>query len=1088
MKSLVRWAVDNTPAMNVALIALLVAGTWCMASMQREFWPYYVLDEIEIRVAYPGASPEDIEEAICEKIESAVASIYGIDEINATASEGSGGVRLVLDSGVSQSDVQQILGDVRAAVDQIPSFPLLAEAPVISQRIPNSTAIQIGLIGPDSESIASAIELRLTAERIRDDLLRLASISQIELLGVPEFQIDVELREETLRQYGLTLSDVAQIIREENVEIPGGTLRSASQEILLRGSNRSNVGSEIAKLPIINTPGGLTLRLNELGTVRDAFSDATAISRINGHPGIAISVNTTQSEDLLEVGRDVYAYLDNAKLPDGYSMVAYRDRSDDVRDRLSLMLKNGWQGLLLVFILLALFLEMRLAFWVAMGIPIAVCGAGIVMYFTGQTLNLTSLFAFLIALGIVVDDAIVVGENIYVHRSLGKDYRQAAIDGTLEVMPSVVVSVSTTVIAFLPLMFVTGQLGRFTTVLPLAVIAMLIVSLVESVTVLPSHLAHQSNLFLTFVGWLLTPLRFVVVLFGFLNQRFSMLLDVFIERLYLPALSRSLANPALVIATAIGLLVVSTGIVRSGRVPFVVIPKVDSNVLSVLIAYPNGTPASVTDEATRRIESTLSEVNKELAEQGASDRADGVVLAMHRAVGFGASSTGDVSTGSHVGSVTVSLIDSGMRRVSAKEIINRWRKRAGEFPGTDVLVFGTGPRGPAAAPIEVTLLAGSDDIAELQNAVAQVSNRLGEYPGVFDVTAGSKPGKYEYRLKIKDQARSMGVSLAGLSQTVRSAYYGDEVMRLQRDRHEVELRVRYPSDQRDSLADFRQIRHRTPEGHVFPITELADVEVARTDSLIYRTDQMRAITIAADVDEEQANAMNIVSDLKTAFVPQLVERFPNVNVRWRGQQEQTDESMWSIILGFALVIGAMYLLLTIEFKSYVQPVLVLSIIPFGFIGAIAGHLWMQLPLTLFSIYGLIALSGIVVNDSIVLIDFINIRLRDGLSIQHAVLDGGRRRFRPVILTSITTIAGVLPILLETQRQALVLIPMATSLAFGLMFATVIVLILAPTLLFLTQRFSSVTNPGSGPAYSDSHTGEAMDGDCLGEFSGFHIQG
>ncbi|MGB4737610.1 MAG: efflux RND transporter permease subunit, partial [Fuerstiella sp.] len=341
MKSMVRWAVDNTPAMNVAMIALLAAGTWCMASMQREFWPYYVLDEIEIRVAYPGASPEDIEEAICEKIESAVASIYGIDEINATASEGSGSVRLILDSGVSQSDVQQILGDVRAAVDQIPSFPLLAEAPVISQRIPNSTAIQIGLIGPDSDSISSAIELRRTAERVRDDLLRLASISQVELLGVPEFQIDVELREETLRQYGLTLSDVAQIIREENVEIPGGTLRSASQEILLRGSNRSSIGSEIARLPIINTPGGLTLRLNELGTVRDAFSDATAISRINGHPGIAISVNTTQSEDLLEVGRDVYSYLDNAKLPDGYSMVAYRDRSDDVRDRLSLMLKNG---------------------------------------------------------------------------------------------------------------------------------------------------------------------------------------------------------------------------------------------------------------------------------------------------------------------------------------------------------------------------------------------------------------------------------------------------------------------------------------------------------------------------------------------------------------------------------------------------------------------------------------------------------------------------------------------------------------------------------------------------------------------------
>ncbi|MEM9367572.1 MAG: efflux RND transporter permease subunit [Planctomycetota bacterium] len=1063
MKSIVRWAVGNTPAMNVALIALLAAGTWCMASMQREFWPYYDLDEIEIRVAYPGASPEDVEEAICEKIESAVASIHGIDEINATASEGSGNVRLVLDASVSQNDVQQILGEVRAAVDQIPSFPLLAEAPLIRQRVPNTTAIQIGVTGPDADSIASAMELRRVAERVRDDLLRHESISQVELLGVPEFQMDVELREDTLRQYGLTLSDVAQTIREENVEIPGGTLRSASQEILLRGSNRSNVGAGIAQLPIINTASGLTLRLSDLGTVRDAFSDSTAISRINGRPGIAISINTTQTEDLLEVGRDVYAYLETAVLPDGYSMVAYRDRSDDVRDRLSLMLKNGWQGLLLVFILLALFLEMRLAYWVAMGIPIAICGAGVLMYFTGQTLNLTSLFAFLIALGIVVDDAIVIGENIYVHRSLGKDYRSAAIDGTLEVMPSVIVSVTTTVIAFLPLLFVTGRLGRFTTVLPLAVIAMLVVSLVESVTILPSHLAHRRNLFLSFVGWLLTPLHFVAALFRLLNGRLSYLLDGFIERCYVPILARSLVNPALVIALAMGLLVVSAGIVRSGLVPFVVLPRVDSNVLSVLLAYPNGTPASVTDEATKRIETALAEVSRELAEEGASDREDGLILATHRAAGFGASSTGDVSTGSHVGSITVSLIDSGMRTVSANEIIDRWRKRAGEFPGTDVLVFGTGPRGPAAAPIEVTLLAGSDDIADLRGAVVRTSDRLNEYPGVFDVTAGSKPGKYEYRLKIRDQARSMGVSLAELSQTVRSAYYGDEVMRLQRDRHEVELRVRYPGDQRDSLADFRQIRHRTSDGHIFPITELADIEVARTDSLIYRTDQMRAITISADIDEQQTNAMNIVTDLKESFIPSLLEAFPSVRVRWRGQQEQTDESMWSILLGFVMVMVAMYLLLTIEFKSYVQPVLVLSIIPFGFIGAIAGHLWMQLPLTLFSIYGLIALSGIVINDSIVLIDFINMRLREGLPVQRAILDAGRRRFRPVILTSITTIAGVLPILLETQRQALVLIPMATSLAFGLVFATAVVLILAPTLLFATQQVSQVAGVPQSPS-------------------------
>lgn len=1026
-----------------------------MASMQREFWPYYDLDEIEVRVAYCGASPDEVEEAICEKIEAAVSSISGLETIYSTATEGSGQVRLELHADVDKADVQRILGEVQAAVNQIPSFPALAEAPVVRQRVPNSTAIQVGIIGPDDDSIEAALRLRRIAENIRDELLAYPSMSQVELQGVPSFQIDVEVSEEALRKYRLSLSQIAEILREENLEMPGGTLRTDSQEILLVGSNRSSAGREIAEIPL-TLPNGVVIELGELGTVRDEFSDDTSISRMNGRPAIALSVNTTQTEDLLEVGRDVYAYLDTKQLPVGYSMVAYRDRSDDVQDRLSLMITNGWQGLVLVFVLLALFLELRLAFWVAMGIPLSLLGACIVMYFTGQTLNLTSLFAFLIALGIVVDDAIVVGENIYVHRSMGKCFPQAAIDGTLEVMPSVVTSVITTVIAFLPMMFVTGNLGRFTTVLPLAVIAMLLISLGECVTILPSHLAHRDNLFLQFLSWLLTPMRFVACGLAWMNQHVGRMLDSFVERVYLPSLRWSLRNSATVVALAVGLLVVSAGVVRSGKVPFVVLPRIDSNVLMLMIAYPNGTPASVTDAATRRLEAALDEVNQQTINEALTDREEGVVIAMHRAVGHGASSTGEVSSGSHVGSITVSLIDSGYREISAQEIVTRWRKAAGDFPGTEVLYFSTGPRGPAAAPIEFSLLASSEDLDRLEAAVDRCTERLAEYPGVFDITAGSKPGKYEYRLKIKDKARQLGVTLGEVSRTVRAAYYGEEAMRLQRGRHEVELRVRYPREQRRSLADFRQLRHRTSDGIERPLTELVDIEVGRSASIIRRIDQKRSITISADVDEDSANAFDISSDLQASFLAELQAEFPEVTIRWGGQRQQTNESMLSMLYGFVFVIVGMYLLLTIEFKSYIQPLLVLTIIPFGCIGAIAGHFVMGLSLTLFSVYGLVALAGVVVNDSIVLIDFINRRIADGLPLEDALLDAGRRRFRPVVLTSVTTIAGMLPILLETSRQALVLIPMATSLAFGLMLATVLVLILAPTFYLVSRRLAPGT--------------------------------
>ncbi len=1056
MKSLVRWSVDNAPAINTLVVAVLVLGGYCAVSMQREFWPYSNLDLVQVSVVYQGASPEEIEESICQRVEESVRSIDGVRRITSLAREGSGTISIELDADVNETDVQEILAEVRSRVDNIPSFPALSEEAEVARQQPRTTALQVGVVGPDDDSVESQLALRDFAERIRSELLLLPEVSQAEIVGAPVFQMDVEIAEETLRRYNLTLTQVADVIRNENIEIPSGTLRTQSQDILLRGSNRQTSGESIADIPLITQANGIVLTVGDLGNVRDEFTDDSAISRINGRPGLAVQIDTTSTEDIVHVGKAVHRFVNEYAAPDGYELLCFRDRTDDVEARLMLLVKNGWQGLLLVFLLLMLFLESRLALWVSMGIPLSFAGACIVMYYTGQTFNMTSLFAFLIALGIVVDDAIVIGENIYVHRQMGKDLRQAAIDGTLEVMPSVVTSVLTTVIAFLPMMFMTGRLARFTEVLPFAVIAILLFSLIEALTVLPSHLAHGDGPGMGFVKWLLGPFKLLGVAVTKLNELFGRGLERFIEGIYLPMLRLAMRFPAMVVSISLALLLVTWGVVRSGIVPYIILPQIDSNFCTVVIAYPDGTPERMAEEATRRLEEAIYKINQQSIDEGRTEKQEGVVEAVHRSVGYGANTYGAVSSGSHVGSLTVQLVDTAFRDFTSQEIVQRWRKLAGNFRGVDFVSFGSGPRGIAAPPVEFSLLARSEDIPQLEAAVDKCVARLEEYPGVHDVTAGGRPGKWEYRLTVKEEAKAMGVSLAEISRTVRAAYYGEEAMRLQRGRHEVQLRVRYPRQERESLANFDEMQIRTADGAERPLTELAKITTARSYSMIHRLDQMRSITITADVDESSANAFLITKDLEATLMPELAADYPNLRVLWEGQQEQTNESMNSMLLGFIAVLVAMYFLLTIEFKSYFQPFLVLSIIPFGIIGAVFGHIIQGLPFTLFSIYGLVALSGIVVNDSIVLIDFINRRIADGLSLEEALVDAGRRRCRPVLLTSITTIGGMLPILLETSRQAQVLIPMATSLSFGLIFATALVLILAPVFYMLLARASELT--------------------------------
>jgi multidrug efflux pump subunit AcrB len=1050
MKSIVRASILNHSALNLCMVAMMVVGWFCLRRMNRESFPEFDLDRITVMVPYPGAAPEEVELGVAQKIEEAVRSIEGIKKITTTAQEGLCSVRLELTPGGRSPD--RILDEVQSEVDRIPSFPLEAEEPQISVDSRRRASISVGIIAPqakpangdlDSEqklSVDAELRLREVAERVREDLLAIPEVAEVSFLAARDFQIDIEISEESLRSHGMTLIEVADAIRRENQELPAGTIRSRSQEVLLRGNNRRSSGEELAELPLVSEPGGGVLSVGDLAVIRDEFTDATAVNFINGKPALALSVQRSTSDDLFTMIDAVKETIANSELPPGYELMTWGDESIEVRGRLDLLIGNGFQGLFIVFVLLMLFLDPKLAFWVALGIPFSLLASGVFLYATGQTLNQISMFAFVMALGIVVDDAIVVGENIFSHRQMGKPYLQAALDGTVEVIPSVLTAVLTTVVAFSPLLFVAGTMGKFTAVMPAAIIAMLFVSLIECATILPCHLAHKDGLLFRFFNVVFYAFRWLLIPAGIANRFATRMLNRYIDSIYRPSLSWSLQNRSIVMAICIASLILMFGLKRSGVLQLSFFPKVDGNTLTANVTFPDGTPEVAAMTATKRCEDAFWKVAQQYEREGTP-----IAKSSYRVVGASVSSRGATpgGPGGHRGSVEVELIKAEDRGVLSSEIVKRWRAAVGTIVGTEEFNLGTRSFGPGGTPLEFKLLGPSDQLEQLNAAVEACKQKLAEYPGVSDIQDDSVPGKWEYRFRVKPEAFAMGVRTADLAETVRAAYYGAEVMRVQRGRHEVKIMVTYPRQDRRSLSNFDEVRIRLSDGIERPITELAEIDVVRSYAEINRIDQSRAITISSDMDEDVGNADEIVTDLKASFLPALLTKHPALRVRWEGQQERRAESFGSLFNGFFIALLVMYIVLAIEFKSSVQPLLVMLIIPFGALGAAIGHLMMGLPLTLFSFYGIIALTGIVVNDSIVLIDFINAKVRQGVPIQEAITESGARRFRPVMLTTITTIGGLIPILLETSIQAQILIPMATSIAFGELFATAIVLYLVP---------------------------------------------
>ncbi|MFK7770132.1 MAG: efflux RND transporter permease subunit [Mariniblastus sp.] len=1094
MKSVIRWAIRNSPAMNTFLIASMIVGAISMVVMRREVFPNFALELVLVTVPFPGATPDETEEGICQKIESAVANLDGVKKMTSVAMESFGYVILELDGGVS--DVQKVLNDVRSAIDQVSTFPPNAEDPDVKQIVFKAPAISVGVLAPKRDgppTLEEQIELRELAEEIRAELLDIRPVDPVspirrpfaklfqpkgpaiataEIVATQPYEISIEVPEDNLRQYGLSLSGIAQRIRQQNADTPGGTMKTDSQELLLRGNNKREVGTEIAKLPIKTSNNADPLTVGDIGDVIDGFAETSSDHLINGRKGLVIRVSKTAEEDLFTIVEAVNKYVSEKKLPAGYTIETWGDLSVDVRDRMELLTRNGAQGLLFVFIVLAIFLDLRLAFWVAMGIPISILGAGFILLITGQTLNMLTMFAFLMALGIVVDDAIVIGENIYAKRQEGLSNVQAAIDGTAEVLPAVCASVATTIIAFMPLMYVTGVMGKFISIMPVAVIAMLVISLVESLLILPAHLAHENNLFMKFVSLVFYIFKPLIFVFTWANKKASAFMEWGVEKFYQPLLYWSLNHRLIVMSSVMAFFMFTMGLVAAGIAPLSFFPQMDGREISATVAFPNGSPEFFSKNAVNEIEDAFRRIDDKIKQETGKS----VIHNLYRRIGeIGDGNMGPtgVTAGSHVGSVEVQLTPPSERTATTRDLNELWRQEVGKISGSEVLKFGARSMGPGGAAIEFKILADEKSVEFLDKATEECKEYLATKLGVSDIEDDSREGKVEQILRLNEAGKALGLNESSLATAIRGGYFGEEVMRLQRGRHEVKLMVRYPKDARKNMQDFERIRIRDNEGIERPLLEVAEVIQRRAYSKINRLNQRRSVTVSASVDAKKANAREIIAEMKSTFVPQLVKDYreeydANLSLNWEGEQAQNEESTYSMFIGFFIALLCMFVLLTLQFRSYLQPLIILAIIPFGWLGAILGHALIQLDLTLFSFFGLIALTGVIVNDSIVLVDFINRRVREGVPLFDALMSAGKRRFRPIMLTSFTTVAGLFPMLLETSLQAQVLIPMAASLVFGLITGTLLILILVPVFYSL---YGSMLSKFNMPLYKNDDVDE-----------------
>lgn len=1040
MRPIIAWFVRNRVAAELLMIAMAVGGLIAAPAIPVKLFPDIDYLIVTVDVAYPGAAPDEVEQGVCVPVEEAIEGVVGIQKISTYAREGH--CRTVVEV-ENDADGNVVATNIRNRVDNVRTFPGLAERPVVAKLERVHPVIEVMISGP-----IDLHQLEHLADRVRDELLQRDELSQAELIYLRDHEIAVEVSEETLRRHGLSFAQIAGAIQRSSLDLPGGAIKAPGGEVLLRAKGQGRSGDDFEDVAVVARPDGTRLRLGEIAQIRDDYVEGDLDARFDGRQAVMLRIFRVGDEDLVAISDAVKSYIAarSATLPEGIDLTVWQDKSLQVRERLGMMLSNGLSGLALVFVLLLLLMRFRLAFWVCVGVPTSVLGTLMTMPLFGVSFDQVTLFAFILVLGILVDDAIVVAENIYSHEQRSGNRFEAAIRGTQEVTVPVIFGVLTTIAAFAPMLFVPGRMGQIFSFLGITVILCLTYSLIESQLVLPSHLAHGRSEWPrgeTSGGpWSLRWQRFQ----GFFERG----LEHLIERRYRPLLRKTLYWRYTAVAAGIGFLLLIGVVATSGHLRFRFFAPTHADYIAAQLVMPQGTPAAQTLAGVQRLEAVGERVMQQISREA------GVELVQHRLVSIGhhafvADNSLGRSGGGHLGEVVFELLPAAERpydaRFTTEAIARAWREQAGGVAGALELSFAY-DLFSAGAPIALQLRGASAESLEAAAVIAK--QRLADYPGVFDVADTREPGKDELQLEILPGAESLGLTLSDLASQVRQAFYGEEVQRIQRGRHEVKVVVRYPELERRSLADLDELRIRTPEGAEVPFWSVARVESSRGYSSIRRSDGDRVIEVTAYVDPGHGVTPNqVVADFTEKAWPEIARAHPDVAYRFGGEQEDQAKAFSGLVRAFPMVLLAIFALLAIPLGSFLQPLIIMSVIPFGIVGAVLGHLLMGFwdpdlrSMSFSSLIGIFALSGVVVNASLVLVDRVNRLREEGLPMREAVMEAAVSRFRPILLTDFTTFVGLVPMLFARSMQAKVLVPMSISLGYGVLFATVITLLLVP---------------------------------------------
>ena len=1019
---MIAWFAKNDVAANILFFVIIISGIYVATTqIPIDLFPEVEQRNVRVSMVLPGASPQETEEGITIKIEEAIQAIEGIRQITSQSREGSASVTVQVEEGY---DVREVLDEVKIRVDGVNNFPVEAESLLVQVPQWRRDAIGVVLFG-DYDNMT----LRRVAENVRDELASLPEITQVEVDNVLPFEISIEIAEWALRQYDISLEQVAGILRQNSTDVSAGNLKTKGGDIFIRSRGQAYRASDFETIPVITTQDGTMITLGDIATIRDEFEETPLRTRFNGVPAIEIEVYRSGDESIIDVTTAVRNYIDKKQLdmPDGLTIDFWRDRSEPIKARLETLTKSAWQGLLLVIIMLALFLRPSVAFWVCLGIPMSFMGAFLFMPLFDVSLNLMSLFAFILVLGIVVDDAIVTGENVYSHLQKGEDPLNAAIKGTQEVAVPVTFGILTTAAAFLPLAFQTGR-GSWYAAIPLVVIPVLLFSLIESKFILPAHLKHVKMRTEKNTSRL-----------SKLQQKIANSLEVMIEKVYQPILAQAMRWRYAAWTAMFASLILIIGTIAAGHTKFVFFPRVQSEVATATLVMPAGTAF----ESTDRIISAMTMHAKDLQEEYRDAETGESVIRNVYSISGGRNST--------TGRVQMDMIPPESRTVdvTTREVVNQWRKKVGQVAGAEQLNYRAEIGGWGGSPISIELKGRN---TEALNTLGEgLKKQLEQYPAVSDIEDSLSDGKEELQLELKPEARLLGLSLNQVARQVRQAVFGFEVQRVQRGREEVRVMVRYPLEARQSIETLEQMMIRIGPNQEVPLWQVANVFPGLSPDSILRVDRQRTISVNADFDKE-AGDLSLVLGEVNEWLSEQINAYPGTTFEMAGEARDQAESTNSLTVGAIGLTILIYILLAIPFKSYSQPIIVMSVIPFGLVGAVIGHWIMGMDLTLLSFMGMLALSGVVVNDSLVLVDYINQKRKEGVSLKEAVYTAGGRRFRPVLLTSLTTFAGLVPLLFETSTQAQFLIPMAVSLGFGILFATLITLFIVPINYLILEDF------------------------------------